>query len=69
MLPVLNTDLDLTPRKDTKIFVFELCMHIYTNSNFQTNFPMSYVALLESYVYDNYAFVPGRLRAEHPLPR
>ena len=69
MLPVMNTDLDLTPRKDTKIFVFELCMRIYTYSELQTNFPISYVASLESYVYDYYDLVPDQLCEECPAPR
>ena len=69
MLPVMNTDLDLTPRKDTKIFVFELCMRIYTYSDFQTNFRISYVASLESYVYDYYELIPNQLFEECPAPR
>ena len=69
MLPVLNTDLDLSPRKDTKFFVFELCMEIYSYSTLQTNFPISYVASLESYVHEFYTSVPCELRTKHSYPR
>ena len=69
MLPIMNTDLDLTSRKDTKIFVFELCMKIYKYPEFQTNFQMSYVASLGDYVCNYYDLVPYKLRAGYPLPR
>lgn len=68
MLLVFNTDLDLTPRKDTKIFVFELCMSIYGQQDLQTNLPISYVASLHFYIYDNYALVPDELHMKYPRP-
>ena len=54
MLPVLNTDLVLTSRKDTRQFVLELRIDISTYPVLQTNFRIQYVALLKSYVYDSY---------------
>ena len=69
MLPIMNTDLDLTLRKDTKLFVFELCMHIYSYPTSGANFLLSYVALLESYIYESRASVPAILRLEHVAPR
>ena len=65
MLPVVNADLDLTSRKDTKMMVLELCTNIYATS-LQANIRRSYVALLESYVYDSPV---NQHRVDFPSPR
>ena len=69
MLPIMNTDLNSMPRKDTKMFVFELCMYIYHHEEYQTNLPISYVASLESHVHGFYDGIPHDIRTGHPMPR
>ena len=59
MPQVLNTDLVLTSRKDTRRFVLELCTNICKFRDLQTNIRIQYVTLLESYVYYHFDSYPS----------